>query len=74
MGIHSFRHLNATLLIDAGVDVKTTSALLGHSATSTTMNIYAHSFAAAQARASEAVADILTFSTHQQKEKPSEEG
>ena len=57
--IHSFRHLNATLLIDAGVDVKTVSASLGHSETATTLNIYAHTFAAAQAKASEAVADAL---------------
>ena len=32
---------------------------LGHSQTSTTMNIYAHSFAEQQARASEAVAESL---------------
>jgi len=59
--IHSFRHLNATLLINAGVDVKTVSTSLGHSQTSTTLNIYAHSFAQAQAKASEAVADVLNF-------------
>lgn len=74
MGVHSFRHLNATLLIDAGVDVKTTSALLGHSTSATTMNIYAHSFAAAQARASEAVADVLTLGVKNQKEKPPQSG
>ena len=67
VGIHSFRHLNATLLINAGVDIRTTSALLGHSTTTTTLNIYAHTFAEAQARASEAVADVLDFS---KKEKP----
>ena len=59
--IHSFRHLNASLLITSGVDVKTISASLGHSQTSTTLNIYAHSFAQAQAKASEAVADVLNF-------------
>lgn len=57
--IHSFRHLNASLLINAGVDVKTVSATLGHSQVSTTLNIYAHTFAQAQAKASEAVADVL---------------
>mgnify|MGYP000980881899 CR=1 FL=1 len=57
--IHSFRHLNASLLINAGVDVKTVSATLGHSQVSTTLNIYAHTFAQAQARASKAVADAL---------------
>ncbi|MBP6886674.1 MAG: site-specific integrase [Oscillospiraceae bacterium] len=57
--VHSFRHLNATLLIGAGADIRTVSAVLGHSQTSTTLNIYAHSFAAQQAAASEAVANIL---------------
>lgn len=59
VGVHSFRHLNASLLISSGVDVKTVSASLGHSQASTTLNIYAHSFAVAQAAAGEAVADKL---------------
>ncbi|WP_368182183.1 tyrosine recombinase XerC [Anaerotruncus rubiinfantis] len=59
VNIHSFRHLNATLLINSGADIKTVSSALGHSQTSTTLNIYAHSFAAAQAKATDAVADIL---------------
>ncbi len=57
--IHSFRHLNASLLINAGVDVRTVSASLGHSETSTTLNIYTHSFQEAQAKASQAIADSL---------------
>lgn len=57
--VHSFRHLNATLLISNGVDIKTVSRALGHSQTSTTLNIYAHSFAEQQARASEAIANAL---------------
>lgn len=59
VSVHSFRHLNATLLIGAGTDIRTVSAVLGHSQTSTTLNIYAHSFAAQQAAASEAVANVL---------------
>lgn len=59
LGVHSFRHLNASLLITSGVDARTVSASLGHSNTSTTLNIYAHTFAEAQARASEAVANAL---------------
>lgn len=61
LGIHQFRHLNATLLIGAGVDAKTVSASLGHTQVSTTLNIYAHTFAQSQARASEAVADVLAL-------------
>lgn len=59
--IHSFRHLNASLLISNGVDVKTVQSCLGHAQASTTMNIYAHSFMEAQAKASEAVANSFSF-------------
>ena len=61
LGVHAFRHLNASLLIDAGADVTMVSKSLGHSQVSTTLNIYSHSFQGAQARASEAVADLLTI-------------
>ena len=59
LGVHSFRHLNASLLISSGTDAKTVSAALGHAQVTTTLNIYAHSFAEAQAKAGEAVADLL---------------
>ena len=59
VNIHSFRHLNASLLINSGADVKTVSSVLGHAQTSTTLNIYAHSFATAQAAAIEAVANAI---------------
>ena len=52
---HSFRHLAASLMIDAGASVKTVQACLGHSDASTTLNIYAHAFAKSQAKISEAV-------------------
>ena len=58
-GIHQFRHLNASLLIYNGEDVRTVSSMLGHSQTSTTLNIYAHAFETAQARASNALAEKL---------------
>ena len=59
LGVHQFRHLNATLLITSGTDARTVSAALGHSQTSTTLNIYTHTFQEAQARAGEAVAAVL---------------
>ncbi|MDF3004812.1 MAG: integrase family protein [Oscillospiraceae bacterium] len=59
---HGFRHLNATLLINSGADVRTVSAALGHSQTSTTLNIYAHAIAEAQARATDAISDMLDSS------------
>lgn len=61
VNVHSFRHLNASLLITNGIDVKTVSAVLGHSQTSTTLNIYAHSFAEAQAEALETVANAINL-------------
>lgn len=59
LGVHQFRHLNASLLIDSGADPRTVSSSLGHSQVSTTLNIYTHTFEAAQARAGEAVAAAL---------------
>ncbi len=68
VNVHSFRHLNASLLISSGVDVKTVSAALGHSQTSTTLNIYAHSFQEQQARASETIANALPLKPNKAKQ------
>lgn len=64
VSVHSFRHLNASLLISSNIDIKTVSAALGHSQTTTTLNIYAHAFAQAQAAASEAIAAALPLKSH----------
>ena len=69
LGIHSFRHLNASLLITSGADVRTVSAALGHSQTSTTLNIYAHTFAAVQAQAADALADALPLANPKKHKK-----
>lgn len=53
--LHGLRHTSATLLIAEQVDIKTVSARLGHSQTSTTLNIYAHSLK----KLDEKAADIL---------------
>lgn len=66
LGLHAFRHLNASLMINSGIDIKTVSASLGHSQASTTMNIYAHTMAEAQARASEAIANQIQFGREKQ--------
>lgn len=39
---HCFRHTFATICFDAGVDVKSTSAMLGHADESITMGLYTH--------------------------------
>ena len=59
VNLHSFRHLNASLLISQGVDVKTVQSVLGHSQASTTLNIYAAAFREREAQALGAVADVL---------------
>lgn len=59
VSLHSLRHTNATLLITGGVDVRTVAARLGHSQTSTTMNIYAETIRNAEAAAAQVLDDIL---------------
>lgn len=59
VNVHSFRHFNASVLINNGVDVKTVQGCLGHSCATTTLNIYAHSFQEAQARAMDSVASCI---------------
>ncbi len=41
-GCHAFRHSFATRLIEAGVDAKTVSQLLGHTSVNVTYDIYIH--------------------------------
>lgn len=59
VNIHGFRHTNASLLINSNVDVRTVSAALGHSNTTTTLNIYTHEYKESQAKAAAALGDIL---------------
>ena len=60
-GIHSFRHFAASALISAGLDVTTVSGALGHSNSTTTLNVYSHQFDTAQARVSEAMDGAFDF-------------
>lgn len=39
---HTFRHMAASLLVLNGTDIRTASGKLGHSRTSTTLDIYSH--------------------------------
>lgn len=61
--IHSLRHFYASALINEGVDAAAVSGALGHSVISTTTSIYCHVFQQAQARAGDAIASVLDFSS-----------
>ena len=53
---HTLRHSFATRLLELGVDVKTVSALLGHSSAKITLDFYAHSLIDQQRAAVERLA------------------
>jgi site-specific recombinase XerC len=40
IGLHGLRHTHATVLLEAGVDVKTVSERLGHDSVQTTLELY----------------------------------
>lgn len=59
--IHSFRHAHASILINAGVDIATVSADLGHSNSATTLGIYTHEFQDYQIRTSNIIEKAINF-------------
>ena len=61
-GLHSFRHLFCSLLVNQGVDIVTVSGALGHSNVATTSNIYCHILENSRAKVSEAITNALNFS------------
>lgn len=61
-GLHSFRHLFCSLLVNQGVDIVTVSGALGHSNVSTTSNIYCHILENSRAKVSDAITAALNFS------------
>lgn len=42
INFHTLRHTFATSALEAGIDIKTLSEMLGHASTSTTMDLYCH--------------------------------
>lgn len=61
--LHGLRHTAATLLIGQGVDIRTVSGRLGHSSTSTTLNIYSHALKELDKTASDKLESALLRST-----------
>ena len=57
--LHGLRHTSATLLITQNTDIKTVSHRLGHSRTSTTLDIYSHSLEKTERAAAETLDHIL---------------
>lgn len=60
---HSLRHTHATMLLTAGVDIRTVSERLGHAQVSTTLETYAHVMAGRDQRAADMFGELLEFST-----------
>lgn len=56
---HQLRHTSATMLINAGLNIRALSARLGHSNTSTTLNIYSHALQSADEVAAEKMEKIM---------------
>ena len=59
INIHSLRHTNITLMLAAGVPLRTVSQRAGHAQTTTTANIYAHAIQTADEMAADVLEDIL---------------
>jgi integrase len=59
ISIHSLRHTNITLLLAAGVPLRTVSYRAGHAQTSTTANIYSHVIRTADEKAAEVMEEML---------------
>ena len=57
---HSFRHEAATLLITAGIDIRTVAGKLGHATPSTTQTIYSHLWQPAEHETAAVMDKILT--------------
>ncbi|MDE2571521.1 MAG: site-specific integrase [bacterium] len=53
--LHSLRHTAATWVLAGGIDLHTVQSLLGHSAASTTLNVYGHVLAGGAVKAVETI-------------------
>ena len=56
---HDLRHTNASIMLLAGVDIKTASKRLGHSEIGITMNTYTHVLAQLEKEASDKIENVI---------------
>ncbi len=56
---HKFRHTQASILINAGMNIVAVSKRLGHKEISTTLNVYSHIMAKADERAADTIEGII---------------
>lgn len=74
--LHDLRHTNASLALDAGIDIKVVSHRLGHATTAITQDLYTPVSAKTDEAAAERIADLLRrpseadASTRQAREEP----
>lgn len=66
--LHGLRHTAASAMIAQGISVTDIAKQLGHAQTSTTLDIYAHAFAEANARAAKAVESAYDLARDQLKQ------
>ena len=57
---HDLRHTAATLVLEQGTHPAVVAAMLGHSKTSTTLNVYSHVVPSIMGAAAKAIEDILS--------------
>lgn len=58
--MHSLRHTSASLMVAEGVDIPTVARRMGHSKTSTTLNIYTHAYSENDAAAADSLDRALS--------------
>ena len=57
--LHGLRHTAASLLIALGIPVRTVAGILGHSQSSTTLNIYSHVLNASTRQAAQVMSEVI---------------
>lgn len=68
--LHDLRHYVATMLLSAGVDVRTVAGRLGHRNAATTLNVYSHFLAESDRDAANVLGRILDDAVKQNEEEP----